>query len=160
VFGFLHKFERPDRNKYMVYNCENVFGFEEAYKKARADFFSKPSLCTDPDLMDDYNFPAGKVFVKAKGTEGSNQFDYHSITNYPSVLGANPDIVNKDPNNRDNYPLVAKDENGTKYIFQCHRHTPISASQIATPHASWNSTPGTSRLLRKSWVGLNWGLRM
>jgi hypothetical protein len=70
--------------------------------------------------MDDYGFPQGKNFpIKThENLWKSHEFDVHSITNFPSLLGANLDIVNKDPKDPETYPLVLYNINdGSKSII-------------------------------------------
>jgi hypothetical protein len=100
VFALGHEFQRPDRDQHVSYKCENLIGYAEAMKKAQADGKTNEDLCTKPKVMVDYDFPWDCVF----GRRIVRDFDTHSITNYPSLVGTNPDIVNKDPKDPENYP--------------------------------------------------------
>lgn len=61
--GLLHEHQRPDRDAYLSYKCENVRGHDEVKKKAEDEKVSRDDVCNSAEKCSKYSF-AGHWFTK------------------------------------------------------------------------------------------------
>ncbi|KAF2661064.1 hypothetical protein K491DRAFT_711314 [Lophiostoma macrostomum CBS 122681] len=93
VLGMVHEHQRADRDLFIKYNCDKVFGFDAAWQKASADGISKDRLCNDAQVATYYGFWAGVQFIRGFigvlkwEVVGSGAYDIESIMHYASDAG-------------------------------------------------------------------------
>ncbi|KAK4553920.1 hypothetical protein LTR86_009095 [Recurvomyces mirabilis] len=109
VMGLTHEFQRPDRDKFIHFDCTALKGYDKALSMASdeqhaSDWEHEPEvqqrmerICTEYDLAEKY-FPEACPFFKDNDPTGHehnpelpvhdpNYFDYGSIMNYDSSHG-------------------------------------------------------------------------
>ncbi|KAF3033987.1 hypothetical protein E8E12_005307 [Didymella heteroderae] len=99
VFGMEHEAVRSDRDRYALYQCKNVEGYQAAFKRAQAVYGTmsaaeiEKSLCEDVDFATQFNF-MGSNYVKipwpSENIDDSPVFDMDSIMLYASDTFSSP----------------------------------------------------------------------
>ncbi|KAF2678191.1 hypothetical protein K458DRAFT_395256 [Lentithecium fluviatile CBS 122367] len=101
IFGMSHERQRPDRDEYVRFICENFRDYSKTMKHARTENPSlgnqtvSKRLCEDADFSKKYGFPAGAI-VKGPYVDAEDPFDYKSIMLYPSKDGTIGDQCHDD----------------------------------------------------------------
>jgi hypothetical protein len=102
----MHEHTRPDRNKYLQYNCVNIIHYKEKFAKAEADGCTKETLCNLYFIALQYQFFGSEYCILNFGYYSTDRYDYDSIMEYTSFEFHDPDLVKEEPNNPDFYPLA------------------------------------------------------
>ncbi|CAI6314039.1 unnamed protein product [Periconia digitata] len=113
VFGLGHEHVRRDRDQHIEYRCDRVFGFQNAYNKAKndppnshlADHELKKALCEDENFGHRYGFDVGLAFHVRPNFGVNSYFDWDSIMLYGSDTAAQNDCRH----DIDQCPMLKKD---------------------------------------------------
>jgi hypothetical protein len=115
----MHEHIRPDRNKYVQYNCLNVLHYTEKLDKAKADGYTKEALCNVYDVALKYQFYGTEYCILNFGWLSNTRYDYDSIMEYTSFEFHDPDLVEQELKNPEFYPLASpKDGKWTARPFR------------------------------------------
>ncbi|PVI00703.1 hypothetical protein DM02DRAFT_707767 [Periconia macrospinosa] len=95
VLGMGHEHQRKDRDEHMLFQCDQLRGFWDAYNKASVvDIHLKgpairERLCTDPEYAARYGFKRISSYTKIEDSQSTGfVFDWDSIMLYDSTAGA------------------------------------------------------------------------
>ncbi|KAF1959726.1 hypothetical protein CC80DRAFT_489827 [Byssothecium circinans] len=116
VFGLLHEHQRPDRDDYVTFSCDNMYGFDDAWKRAEGKF-TKADFCSKSMVGRPFGFQAdefSKDDSDSTVTAGISGpvYDFDSIMHYTSDIFSDPAKTEAHPKDASYYPLAKIDKTG------------------------------------------------